>query len=52
MLRDSRNFLSLAPWYALFPGLLLTFFLVSLSFLSNGIAAAFNPRQAGGTGRP
>ena len=44
MLRDSRNFLSLAPWYALFPGLLLTFFLVCLSFLSNSLAAAFNPR--------
>lgn len=44
MLRDSRNFLALAPWYALFPGLMLTLFLVSLSFVSNGLAAAFNPR--------
>jgi ABC-type dipeptide/oligopeptide/nickel transport system permease subunit len=44
MLRDSRNFLAMAPWYALFPGLFLTVFLVSLSFISNALTAVFNPR--------
>jgi peptide/nickel transport system permease protein len=44
MLRDSRAFLSVAPWYALFPGLTLTIFLISLSFLSDALATAFNAR--------
>ncbi len=45
MLRDSRNFLSDAAWYAIFPGILLTMFLLLISFMSNALAASNDPRR-------
>jgi peptide/nickel transport system permease protein len=51
MLRDSREFLSDAVWYALFPGLLLTTFLLLISFLADALALAFDPRQLLGQAR-
>jgi peptide/nickel transport system permease protein len=45
MLRDSRNFLSDAAWYAIFPGSLLTIFLLLISFMSNALAASNDPRR-------
>jgi len=48
MLRDSREFLADAAWYALFPGLILTSFLMLISFVSDGLARAFDPRATGG----
>jgi peptide/nickel transport system permease protein len=48
MLRDSREFLTDAAWYALFPGLMLTLFLLLISFLSEALVHTFDPRRLGG----
>jgi len=45
MLRDSRPFLSDAVWYAIFPGLFLTVFLMLISFISDALAEMYNPRR-------
>ena len=45
MLRDSREFMYMALWYAVFPGLALSLFLLLVSFISNGLADAFDPRR-------
>lgn len=46
MLRDSRQFLTDALWYALFPGLFLMVFLMLISFISDALADVYNPRRA------
>jgi peptide/nickel transport system permease protein len=45
MLRDSRNFLTSAVWYAVFPGLFLTVFLMLISFISDALAEVYQPRR-------
>lgn len=45
MLRDARPFLSDAVWYAIFPGLFLTVFLMTISFISDALAEMYNPRR-------
>ena len=46
MLRDSREFLTDTVWYALFPGLLLTVLLLSISYLANVLGDTLGPRRA------
>lgn len=46
MLRDSRNFLTSAVWYAIFPGLFLTLFLLLISFISDALAEIHHPRRS------
>lgn len=52
MLRDSRQFLSDAIWYAIFPGLFLTIFLMLISFISDAMAEVYNPRRMLRDGKP
>ncbi|MBM3596816.1 MAG: ABC transporter permease [Alphaproteobacteria bacterium] len=44
MLRDSRNFLSSAQWYAIFPGIFLTVFLMLISFMSDALSESHQVR--------
>jgi len=46
MLRDARVFMNEAVWYAIFPGLTLTVLLLLITFISDGLADAFDPRRA------
>ena len=43
MLEDSREFLSRAPWYGLFPGLALFLLVLGLIFLANAIRDILDP---------
>lgn len=45
MLRDSRQFLTDALWYAVFPGLFLMVFLMLISFISDALTDIYNPRR-------
>lgn len=47
MLRDARIYMNDAVWYAIFPGLTLTTLLLLTTFISDGLADAFDPRRAG-----
>lgn len=47
MLRDARVFMNEAAWYAIFPGLTLTVLLLLITFISDGLADAFDPRRSG-----
>lgn len=46
MLRDSRAFMRDAVWYAIFPGLTLTVLLLLVTFISDGLADAYDPRRS------
>ena len=45
MLRDARLYINDALWYAIFPGLILTLLLVQITFISDALADAFDPRR-------
>lgn len=45
MLSYSRQFLRVAWWYGVFPGLALTLLLVGLNFFSDAVRDGFDPRQ-------
>ncbi|MHB1414725.1 MAG: ABC transporter permease [Chloroflexota bacterium] len=45
MLSYSRQFLRVAWWYGIFPGVALTFLLVGLNYFSDAVRDAFDPRQ-------
>ena len=45
MLRDARTYMNEAVWYAIFPGLMLTVLLVLITFISDALADAFDPRR-------
>ena len=45
MLEDSREFLSRAPWYGLFPGLVLFLLVLGLIFLANAIRDLLDPTR-------
>ena len=47
MLRDARTYMNEALWYAIFPGLVLTVVLVLITFISDALADAFDPRRKG-----
>jgi peptide/nickel transport system permease protein len=46
MLRDARVFMNEAIWYAVFPGLTLTVLLLLITFISDGLADAYDPRRS------
>lgn len=50
MLRDARVYMNEAIWYAIFPGLTLTVLLLLITFISDGLADAFDPRRSNRTG--
>ena len=45
MLRDARLYMNEAIWYAIFPGLSLTILLVFITYISDALADAFDPRR-------
>jgi len=45
MLSSSRQFLRVAWWYGVFPGIALTVLLVGLNYFSDAVRDAFDPRQ-------
>lgn len=52
MLRDSRTFLTDALWYAVFPGIFLTLFLLLISFISDALDDVYQPRRMLEESRP
>lgn len=44
MLTDARNNLSIAPWTAVFPGLLISLAVISCNIIGDGLRDAFSPR--------
>ncbi|MEI6874901.1 MAG: ABC transporter permease [Spirochaetota bacterium] len=44
MLKDARNFLALAPWMAIFPGLAIALAVLSFNILGDSISERLNPR--------
>ncbi len=46
MLRDARAYMDDALWYAIFPGVSLTVLLLLITFISDGLADAFDPRRS------
>jgi peptide/nickel transport system permease protein len=48
MLNQSRMFMSIAPWYALAPGMALTVFLIGLVMLSDGLRDVLDLGEAAG----
>ncbi len=45
MLSYSRQFLRVAPWYGIFPGIALTTLLIGLNYFSDAVRDALDPRQ-------
>jgi peptide/nickel transport system permease protein len=45
MLSSSRQFLRVAWWYGVFPGMALTCLLIGLNYFSDAVRDAFDPRQ-------
>ncbi len=45
MLSDSRAYLRQAPWYGIFPGIALAALLLGLTFLSDALRDALDPRR-------
>jgi peptide/nickel transport system permease protein len=45
MLDDSRAYLTRAPWYGVFPGIALAALLVGLTYLSDALREALDPRR-------
>jgi ABC-type dipeptide/oligopeptide/nickel transport system permease subunit len=48
MLNTGRSFLYQAPWYGLFPGILITLAVLSLNGLADGLQRAFAGGALGG----
>ena len=44
MLKDARNYLIQAPWMALYPGLALSFTVLSFNLLGDALSAKLNPK--------
>lgn len=47
LLYDAQNFLDIAPYLAVFPGLLIFLTVISINFIGDGIRDAFDPRKTG-----
>ncbi len=45
LLYDAQNFLDIAPYWAVFPGLLIFLTVVSINFIGDGIRDALDPRK-------
>lgn len=48
MLADSRNYLRIAPWYGIAPGVAISIFLLGLNMLADGLRDALDPTRARG----
>lgn len=46
MLNESRRFIELAPWLAVFPGLAIVFAVLAFNLTGDGLRDALDPRQA------
>ena len=44
MLNESRAFMEMAPWLAVFPGLAIIFAVLAFNFLGDGLRDALDPR--------
>ncbi|HEV7214065.1 MAG TPA: ABC transporter permease [Chloroflexota bacterium] len=44
MLYDAQNYLSIAPWMALFPGLMIFLAVLSINYVGDGLRDALDPR--------
>ena len=47
MLKESQNFLSLNPWFAIFPGAAIAVSVLGLNLLGDGLRDLFDPRRTG-----
>lgn len=45
MLYDSQNYLNLAPWMAIFPGLMIFLAVLSINFVGDGLRDALDPNR-------
>ena len=45
LLNESREWLSIAPWLAIFPGLLILITVLAVNFLGDGLRDAFDPKS-------
>jgi peptide/nickel transport system permease protein len=48
LLYDAQNFLDLAPYLAIFPGLLIFLTVLSINYIGDGLRDALDPRRTGG----
>lgn len=46
IIADGRGYITVAPWYPGFPGLLLTLLVLSFNLLGDGLVDALNPKSA------
>lgn len=46
MIADSRNYLRIAPWYGIAPGIAISMFLLGLNMLADGLRDALDPSRA------
>lgn len=46
LLYDAQNFLDIAPYWALFPGLLIFLAVISVNFIGDGVRDALDPRKS------
>jgi peptide/nickel transport system permease protein len=44
MLRDAQSFLSLSPWFALFPGAAIALAVLGFNLLGDGLRDVLDPR--------
>ncbi|MFI5269305.1 MAG: ABC transporter permease, partial [Chloroflexota bacterium] len=44
MLYDAQNYLSIAPWMAIFPGLMIFLAVLSINYVGDGLRDALDPR--------
>jgi peptide/nickel transport system permease protein len=44
MLNESRRFMEMAPWLAIFPGLAIIFAVLAFNLVGDGLRNAFDPR--------
>jgi peptide/nickel transport system permease protein len=47
LLYDAQNFLDLAPYLAIFPGLLIFLTVLSINYIGDGLRDALDPRRIG-----
>lgn len=50
IISDGRGYITVAPWYPGFPGLVLTLLVLSINLIGDGLIDVLNPRAAEGTG--
>jgi peptide/nickel transport system permease protein len=46
LLYDAQNYLDLAPWWAIFPGMLIFLTVLSINYIGDGLRDALDPRKS------